>query len=511
MPTIEAGVGPARGESRVRCHDDGMPPAPGVPAVALAPALRDALAGASYTFDAVGDLLGTTGQLALARNETTPALRRTTDGSPLATLVRLFLLQTEVDRVHADRALPGLVDALVAGGMLVASGGEVRALLDCRPYADDDHDWWVVSDLTPGLDGQVIRVATDHVLGVSSASTSLAQLTLREPVARALDLGTGCGVQALHLSGHADEVVATDVNPRALAVTAFNAALNDVRVEIRDGSLWEPVADDRFDLVTTNPPFVISPATAERLVYRDSGLPGDQVVEAIVRGAPAHLTDGGWCQVLANWAIATDRPWDDRLAAWLDPGCDALVVQREVLDPASYVELWLRDAGRHGQPGYLEAYDAWLGWFGTQGIEGIGFGWINLRRGGSARELLDWPHAIEQPIAATIRDWGRGVRLEVGLDDRLATRADVQQETVGAPGAEDPEVIVLRQQTGLRRARRVDTVEAALTGACDGDLTVGQILDALAQLLERDPDELRTAYLPVVRELVAEGFLVSLG
>jgi hypothetical protein len=227
-----------------------------------------------------------------------------------------------------------------------------------------------------------------------------------------------------------------------------------------------------------------------------------------VRGAPAHLTDGGWCQVLANWAIIEDRPWDERLAAWLDPACDALVVQREVLDPASYVELWLRDAGRHSTPGYLEAYDAWLGWFEREGIEGIGFGWLNLRRGGSARELLDWPHAVEQPVATAIREWGRAVRIEVGLDDRLVTRADVQQETVGVPGAEDPESIVLRQQTGLRRARRVDTVEAALVGACDGELMVGQILDAVAHLLERDPEELHTAYLPVVRELVTEGYLV---
>jgi hypothetical protein len=70
-------------------------------------------------------------------------------------------------------------------------------------------------------------------------------------------------------------------------------------------------------------------------------------------------------------------------------------------------------------------------------------------------------------------------------------------------------VIVLRQQTGLRRARRVDTVEAALVGACDGELTVGQILDAVAQLLERDRHELRTAYLPVVRQLHVEGYLVA--
>ncbi|WP_151083676.1 DUF7059 domain-containing protein [Nocardioides cynanchi] len=495
-----------------------MPPQPttgSVPGTDLAPPLRAALVAAEFTVDAVGSLLGGAASDALHRNETTPALRRTTDGSPLATLSRLFLLQTDVDRAGADRALPGLVDALVAGGMLVASGGEVRALLDCRPYADDEHDWWVVSDLTPGLDGQPIRVAADHVLGVSSASTSLAQLTIREPVGRALDLGTGCGVQALHLSTHADLVVATDVNRRALEVAAFNAALNGVGIDLRDGSLWEPVAAEQFDLITTNPPFVISPATGDqagRLVYRDSGLPGDQVVEAIVRGAPAYLADGGWCQVLANWAIVADRPWDDRLADWLDPACDALVVQREVLDPASYVELWLRDAGRHGTPSYLAAYDAWLGWFERERIEGVGFGWVNLRKGAGAaqqaRELLDWPHAVEQPIATAVGDWGRAARVEVHEDDRLVARPDVQQETVGAPGAEDPEAIVLRQQTGLRRARRADTVEAALVGASDGELSVGRILDALATLLDRDPGELRTAYLPVVRELVAEGYLV---
>src|ERR1700712_2927030 len=195
-----------------------------VPDPSLAPALRDALTAAAYTVDAVEDLLGETARAALGRNETTPALRRTTDHSPLATLVRLFLLQTTVSRVDADRALPGLVGGLAGGGLLLASADEVRAALDCRPYADDTRGWWVVSDLTPGLDGQPIRVDADHVLGVSPASTSLAQLTTRREVSRALDLGTGCGVQALHLSAHAAHVVATDINARALAMTAFNAA-----------------------------------------------------------------------------------------------------------------------------------------------------------------------------------------------------------------------------------------------------------------------------------------------
>jgi hypothetical protein len=474
--------------------------------------LRDALVAADFTYDRVADLLGPAAHGALARNETTPALRRTTGGGPLETLVRLFLLQSVVDLEAAEAALPGLVDRLAAEGFLERSVGEVAARLDVRPYAADGDSLWVVSDLTPGLDGGPNLVGPDHVLGISSASTSLAQLTIREPVGRSLDLGTGCGVQALHLAGHSAAVVATDVNERALRIARFNVALNDVRtpVDVRAGSFFEPVAGETFDLISTNPPFVISPATGERLVYRDSGLPGDRVVEHIVRTAPAHLTEGGWCQVLANWVIPTGARWEERLAGWADPECDLHVVQREVVDPSAYVELWLKDAGRHGAPDYATRYDTWLSWFEEQGIEAVGFGWINLRRSGAAqpaRELLEWPYDVEQPIAPALHAWvGAGDR-EVGLDTRLVVRPDVQQETLGAPGAEDPGTVVLRQQRGLRRARRADTVEAALVGACDGDLAVGQILDALAQLLDLDATQTRQTYLPVVRELVVEGFL----
>ncbi|WP_137295003.1 DUF7059 domain-containing protein [Nocardioides dongxiaopingii] len=483
---------------------------------ATAPALREALVAAGFTYDGVAELLGPRAHDALARNETSPGLARTRGGSPLETLVRLFLLQTTVTLEDAERALPGLVDRLAVDGLVARSVGEVAARLDCRPYAashgtgDDDVDLWVVSDLTPGLDGGPHRVGTDHVLGISPASTSLAQLTLREEVGSALDLGTGCGVQALHLARHSGRVVATDVNARALAVTRFNAALNGVDVDVRDGSFFEPVRGERFDLIATNPPFVISPATGERLVYRDSGLPGDRVVEDIVRTAPRHLNPGGWCQVLANWVIQRDRPWDEQLAGWLPEGHDALVVQREVLDPASYVELWLKDAGLHGSPDYLSRYDTWLSWFDDQGIEAVGFGWINLHEAGTSdgrTELLSWPYDVEQPIAEAIGAWGDAVRADVGLDDHLQLRPDVVQETHGPVGAEDPETIVLRQQVGFRRARTVDTVEAALAGTCDGDLSVGQILDALAVLLDLDAAEVRTSYLPAVQDLVRQSFL----
>ena len=130
-----------------------------------------------------------------------------------------------------------------------------------------------------------------------------------------------------------------------------------------------------------------------------------------MRAAPKHLNEGGWCQILANWAIVRDSDWDERLAGWLDGSCDALVVQREVADPAAYVEMWLKDAGLHGGPDYAQRYDTWLSWLDEQGIEGIGFGWINLRRGeGASTSFLNWPYDVEQPIAHAIRGGGRRVR-----------------------------------------------------------------------------------------------------
>jgi hypothetical protein len=480
--------------------------------------LRAALAAADFTVDSVRDLLGEVADGALLRNETTPALRRTaTERGPLATLTRLFLLQTTVPAAAAEAALPDLVDRLVVDGVLDRSVGEVAARLDVRPYATEDTTLWVVSDLTPGLDGLPQRVGADHVLGISPASTSLAQLTVRPPVGSSLDLGTGCGVQALHLAAHSANVVATDVNRRALGIARFNMALNEVggRVEVREGSFFEPVRGERFDLIATNPPFVISPATGERLVYRDSGLPGDQVVEDIVRAAPDHLTEHGWCQVLANWVVERGRPWDERLSSWLTPEVDALVVQRELVDPAAYVELWLKDSGHHPATGgdpreYHRRYDTWLSWLEEQGVEAVGFGWVNLRNGGSGRhDLWDWPYEVEQPIASAIGNWAAGVETEVSPEATLVLREDVLQETVGPAGVEDPAAIVLRQQRGFRQARTADTVVAALVGACDGELPVGALLDAVAQLVGQDPAATRAAYLPVVRELVDEGFLVA--
>ncbi|MFP3423299.1 hypothetical protein R0K19_28445, partial [Bacillus sp. SIMBA_161] len=68
-------------------------------------------------------------------------------------------------------------------------------------------------------------------------------------------------------------------------------------------------------------------------------------------------------------------------------------------------------------------------------------------------------------------------------------------------------VIELRQGGGFGRSVQADPALAGLVGACDGELTIGQILGALAQLLEVDERALTASVLPAVRTLIDDGFL----
>ncbi|MEU8227528.1 class I SAM-dependent methyltransferase [Kribbella sp. NPDC048915] len=467
--------------------------------------LRAAFGVAGYTVDGVAARLGDQANAALGRNETAPAVRRTASGDALDTMIRLFLLQRSVPENDVHKAFPGI--DLVAPGIVVRSGGEVQAAVDVRPFGADGREWWVVADLTPGLDGRREVMRSDYVLGIAPASLSLIQLTVPIKGERALDIGTGCGVQSLHLAGRFNQLTATDVNPRALQLARATAALNHVDLDVRDGSLYEPVAGERYDLIVSNPPYVISPPGGD-LTYRETGFTGDAVVEQLVRQAPTHLTDGGWCQLLANWTCVRGEQWEDRLAGWTGDR-SAWAVERERLDPSEYVELWLRDAGLHGTPQYPTRYDEWMRYLEDHDVEAIGMGWITLHNVEGSLHAEPWPYEIERPIGPHVLQ--RFERVETLPNDlnglHLRVADDVVQETTGQPGAEDPATIVLRRQRGLRRAEQVDTVLAGFVGACDGDLSTGQILAALADLMDRPVVEILSDYLPKIRNLLVEGFL----
>ncbi|WP_372499453.1 DUF7059 domain-containing protein [Streptomyces lichenis] len=495
-------------------------PAAGLPVPDHAARLREALLAAGFTADGLLELLGASAYAALARSETVPALRATREDGPLAALVRLFLLQRPVGRARAAAVLP--LDEALADGWLREEGDGIRAAVDIRPYGGPEgQDWFVVSDLGCAVGGAGGASGRDEgvVLGVGGASTTLAGITVRTPVGSALDLGAGSGIQALHAAQHATRVTATDLNPRALAFTRLTLALSGApEAELRSGSLFEPVESETYDLIVSNPPFVISPGA--RLTYRDGGMGGDELCRTLVQQAGDRLNEGGYAHFLANWQHVAGEDWQERLRSWVPRGCDAWIVQREVQDVTQYAELWLRDAGDHqGDPErYTARYEEWLDEFEARGTRAVGFGWITLRRSAAAVEqpsitIEEWPHPVEQPLGEAVRahfarqDYLRTQDDAALLGDHFVLAPEVVQEQVGLPGAEDPEHVLLRQNRGMRRATRVDAVGAGFAGVCDGTLSAGRILDAIAQLMGEDPVLLRDRTPQAIRLLVEEGFL----
>jgi len=492
---------------------------------------------APWTVDAVSELIGSRAVRALGREQVVPARRaaREAGGDPVALLTRLLTLGEILTRADVDRALPRLGADGAARCGLVACGGAgrddaARALIDVRPYAnadgDDEVSWWIASDTGEAVTSR--QLEGDHVLGIGGATTTLASVTMRATVGRVLDVGTGSGIQALHASLHAREVVATDVSERALAFAEFNRRLNapPAAWDLRLGSLLEPVAGETFDLVVSNPPFVITPAGTPSFEYRDGGFGGDGIVKCLVTNVGSVLAPGGVAQFLGNWEIHKGQSWTERLVGWLDDAAaagwplDAWIIQRDVLDAAEYAETWLRDAGmipERGRDAFDAAYEAYVSDFDARGIEGIGFGIVTLRRPVGAptlRRLEEHEGELPVPLgphvaeAIAAHDWLASRSDAELLAQRYVVAGDVTRETYGRPTSFDPEHILLRQGGAFGRAIKADTALAGFVGTCDGQLTAGQIAHALAALLDVPPGRMVEGLAPAIRELVRDGILL---
>ncbi len=503
--------------------------------------LRADLSG--YTVDAVTDLLGPVAHGALGREQALPArlIVRGRPDDPLATLVAVFLLGLDVPRRRLAATVPTAgLSTLEELGLIRSAGtgpdDAVRATVDLRPYAAVDAlgpaDWLMISD--PGELATGRPLAADHVLGVGGASLTLARSTLRRPVERVLDLGTGCGVQALRAARHARSVIGTDTSARALRTAELNWVLNRSTVpgaefSTRLGSLLEPVAGEQFDLVVSNPPFVITPRSVpgQAYEYRDGGLVGDELVRQLVTTVGSVLRPGGVAQMLGNWEQRRGEVWSERVADWLAAsGLEGWVVQRELQDPAEYAETWIRDAGQHLSKNSDELYASWLADFASRDVEAVGFGLITLRRPleaadapigpGPARLIRveerrtgpGLPTGAEVAAGLAAHDW-LAIRDDAALlATALQVAGDVTEERHHRPGEDDPAVILLRQGGGAGRVVQASTALAGLVGACSGELTVGQLTGALADLLEVSEPDLTAELLPAVRALITDGLLL---
>lgn len=438
-------------------------------------------------------------------------------GRPVGTLRRLWQDGGAVGGDEASVAFGLGAERLVELGLLRRSGeGKVAAevvlgLHEGRWFAYDS------SNVRPGPAG------ANFVMPVSGSSLSLLGCLPSGRFRCALDVGTGCGIQAVVLAGRCGAVVATDVNRRALSMARFNAWLNGAtNVEFRHGSLVEPVAGERFDLVAANPPFVVSPDTAQ--LYRDGPGGGDELCRSLVHDSATALAPGGMGVFLVNWARRGDEDPFAVPRSWIDgTGLCALVLHHFSEDGETYARRWL---GGEAEAGPAEV-TRWTDHYQALGITSIAMGIVVVTRPVTGH-APPWFTTFAAPLRRTDSKKGDHLRQLLALqaflhgeaDDVLGPRPLLDRVLRPADGHElvrtyrwrdegyHPDGARARLGVGFPFAVTLDPGSAELLSRCDGRRRFGDVVAGLAAELGIHPDEVAQRAQPSVRTLIAMGFLV---
>ncbi|HEY7705766.1 MAG TPA: methyltransferase [Gaiellaceae bacterium] len=454
--------------------------------------LREALRRADFTAGRISDALGPRPPLALNRQEVTS--RRLAEAGDLGTLVRLFRLRQPVGEGEAAAALaPAEPDALVESGLLQRTDAGLVGAVDISPFEGLllAHDY-----------AEADRPPAGWEVLFGAASRTLAALTIRQQVRVALDLGTGCGVQALLAARHADHVVATDLGERALTFTAINAALNEVgTIETRQGDLFEPVEGERFGLIVSNPPFVISPATD--ILFRDSDLPGDELSRFVVAEAQEHLEEGGHATILCSWIAPSEGHWSTPLRGWVGGGADAILLQFTSVSPLQYAAMW------------TDELDRWLEYYRAEQIEWISTGAVLLRRktpGGNVIAFQATSGPREDATAQLLRVLDALPADEITDEELLATRFGLVEHRLdqGVRWRDGAYVVELTGAAidGSPLNARVETDAIHVLGRLDGTQTLSEAIDRAAVESGLDRARIQEAALATIRRLYERGFLL---
>ena len=440
-----------------------------------------------------------------------PVLTRRLRRSSLATMIEALFLARPVSRRDAVRAIGERgVAALQATG-LADVGSEVLPLARVIPVGD----LLIASDtFSRGREDP-----SDYVAPFSPTSRICAALTPRRRVRSVLDVGTGNGAQALFAARHANRVIATDVNDRALDFARLNASLNGLNnVQCRRGNLFEPVGDEQFDLITCNAPYVVSPE--RRWLYRDGGQQGDELSAEVLRGAAARLVDGGFATLTLSWLAESDDAPDDHLLRWIDTDSyEAWVLVAWESDPLDHAAAWGSDTSSDLDE-LGNVLDDWTQYLDELGAKWVSEGTVVLhRRGGKRRTvridsiepdmLGDAAEQVTRAFAARER-LSRMKRRDEVLQARLrlATKLRCEQDvdTRRYERARVPAVVVLAEGTNSTVKTTSGAVE--VIRELDGTVTMETAVRTVAhdrRLDAAESSKLRRDALRVARELLELG------
>ena len=438
-------------------------------------------------------------------------LDRISEPTLLNVLLRWFWMGRPQTTAQIANLVPGdFLSLLLKSGLLKAQGDQLTAMAMVLPWGG----FLVASDHPVAIE----RAESEMVLWPNPTSKFLARFSIRRPSRATLDLGTGSGILSLGAAKFSDTVVGTDLNQRAVSFAAFNARLYGVEnIEVLCGDLFAPVANRRFDLILSNPPFFITPQLG--YMFCDNPMELDGLCRRLVKEAPAYLNEDGYMQMLCEWAQVSGQTWEERITEWLDgTGCDAWVMKGLTQDPGEYAQHRIRETFSNPDED-AKLYEGYMSYYRARRVEAIHDGLIVLRR----RAGANWVQIEEVPKTPN-GDLGDMILSTFAAHDflskmqddesllvvkpRLSDHARLEQICKQAGGRWAGESITLRLISGFPFHLSLQPLVAEFLATCDGTRTAGQAIDEFAVLADAPLDDVRRECLAMIRKLIDRGFMI---
>jgi methylase of polypeptide subunit release factors len=439
-------------------------------------------------------------------------LDRTSAPTPLNVLLRWFWLALPQDQLPVTEIIPAdMVSLMLEAGLLSREGDSLlpQAML---LHVDG---FLVASDHASAIDNKNVEM----VLWPNPTSKFLARFAVQRHSRATLDLGAGSGILSLGASRYSDVVVATDLNQRAVACTRFNARLNDLaNIEAMAGDCFAPVAGRRFDLILSNPPFFITPQGD--YLFCENPMELDGLCRRLVKEGPDYLNEGGYMQMLCEWAQIKGQPWEERIAEWIQGnGCDAWVMKGLTQDPEEYAQHRIRETSQDPSQD-AASYAGYMQYYRHRGVEAIHDGLIVMRR----RQGHNWIRIEEVPktpkgnlgemIVSTFA--AHDLMQQMSGDDqllairpKLSSEVRLEQVCEQHEGQWRAESLTLRLISGFPFHMDVQPLVAEFLVTCDGTRTAGEAIQGLAANAHAPVERVQAECLAMIRKLIERGFMIA--
>lgn len=476
--------------------------------------LRDFFAQAGYTAENLRDNLGFNDLPSHRLRNLPRLLDRTGEPTAVHTLLRWFLVGAPVEAQKARELVSDpIVTLFLDCGLVVQQGDQLAPTVLLMPY----DQFLIASDHTAKFDSPA---SSDFVLWPNPTSRLLHRFTIQRPSRATLDLGTGNGIVAFWATSHSEQVVATDLNPRATEFAAFNARLNGLEgIEFLTGDRFEPVAGRTFDLIVTNPPFFITPA--RRYLFCDNPFDLDQLCRRIVGEAPRYLNEEGYLQMLCEWAEVRGQPWQERVTGWFEgSGCDVWIMKGFTQDPSAYAEEHIRRDAPASPEGDAALYAEYMDYYRERNVTAIHDGLIAMRRRSGKNWIMieEVGQAPKDPFGDSVletfraRDFLQSHASDeqmLAATPRLPPHARLEQHFQQGSGAWEQTSLQLRLTKGFPYFVGVQPLVAEFLSRCDGSHSLEELIRDLAAKVNANPEQVQKECLEVIRKLIERGLVLA--